>query len=195
MTPRFLFTPHVEKLKQYARKLKKELGVPHHVALNQAAQKINCHHWHHVIQLLAITHPTEEAYKNGLLFACDFSEANFDADFFVEDCFAEELFQQMRIELDPQKNLSSELAAENRTYSFYSDLDSLTFEHLEQLRYFRFIGTDVPLNIEGALTVIRKDFSFPPYFVRLKGKIFDLHAMYLMDKKGNIDKFVGNFDE
>lgn len=183
MKPPILFTPLVEKLKQHARKLKRELGVPYHVALDLTAQKINCHHWHHVTNWAAITAPTEDAYLNGLLFACDFSEANFEANFFTEDFFAKFLFLQMRIDLE---KVGSELNTKNNAFGYYSNLGLEIAEYLDELTYFRFTGKNAPQSVDDALNIISKDFFFPPKFVRFKGKFYDLNGIFLTDQNNNI---------
>lgn len=65
----------VEKLKQKARKLKKERGIPHHEALDQVAITSGFHHWHHVSEFAKAFEPTEQAYYFGVIIAMDIKDA------------------------------------------------------------------------------------------------------------------------
>ena len=81
----------VEKLKQKARKLRKDSGISHHDALDLVAQSAGFNHWHHVSESAKTFKPTEQAYYFGVIIAMDIKDA---MDFrdpsgrFVEDPFA-----------------------------------------------------------------------------------------------------------
>ncbi len=60
MRPQILITSSdVEKLKQRARKLKRESGILHREALDQVAKAVRFYHWHHVSDSAKAFEPTE----------------------------------------------------------------------------------------------------------------------------------------
>lgn len=197
MRPPILFTHHVEKLKQYAKKLKKEFGIPHHKALDLIAQQIHCHHWHHVTQLLSITEESEESYKNGLIVAFGFSEINDSATFFTEDNFVKSLILRERLEFDDNfiENIkSNNWINSHSNFSIYSDLDVEIIEYLNNFHYFKFTGKDIPKDFHKAIDVTRRDFFFPPRLVVLKGKFFDIHEILIIDSNNSIIGINYEFD-
>lgn len=154
----------VENIKQHASKVEKEFGISCREALNQAAKDFHFDHWDHVIEMATITAPTEEAFKDGLLIACDFSETNFEPEFFIEDHLALFFMQE---------------EAEQKNSNMYDA------EELENLIFFRYTGKDNPQNLEDALRAIRKDFFWCPRYVCLKGKVQDTFEEQTTDLDGN----------
>lgn len=170
-----IFTPSskVEKLKQKARKLKKEHGLPYHEALDQTAQQGRYHHWHHVTEMAAITEPSETAYRSGLLVAFDIKDAeSFDDELFTEDRFApffceEELWKTyLEIEDEEAPEFHDLLEPEQREY-FQDFMGNLIF--------YRYCEKNTPTSIEDAVKLINEYSFWMPDYVWLKGKLYDAY--------------------
>lgn len=179
----FTQSSYVEKLKQQARKLKKELGLSHHEALDQVAKNCRYHHWHHVTEMAAITAPTEEAYRSGLLVAYDISEADLDSKSFVQTdlvrFFCEEELWKIYLEIDDEEDPEfHDLPEEEQRRYFH--------EYLESLVFFRFTGENIPQNIEDALKLTNECSFWSPMYVWLKGKLCDTYGAPATDHDGNI---------
>lgn len=180
-----IFTPssHVEKLKQKARKLKRELGLSHHEALDQVAKKFYYHHWHHVIEMAAITAPTEEAYRNGLLVTFDVSEADLDSDFFVQAdlarYFCEEELWKTYLEIEDEEDPEFHDLPEQEQRQYFN-------EYLDSLVFFRFTGENIPQSIEDALKLTNECSFWSPMYVWIKGKIYDTYGAPATDQDGNV---------
>jgi len=183
-----IFTPsiHVEKLKQKAKKLKKELGISHHEALDQIAKQFRYHHWHHVTEMAAITAPTEEAYRNGVLVAYDFSDISdcyMEESPFVEDnlamYFCEDQLWQAYLEIDDDEEPEfHDLPEEERREYFADDYGRFVI--------LRFTGADIPQDVEYVLKLTRKFTFWPPQFVWIKGNIYNTYGAPVTSSNGEI---------
>lgn len=171
-----LITPSrkVEILKQKARRLKKELGLSHHEALNQIAKKFDYHHWHHVTKMQAITEPSEMAYRKGLLVAFDVKEAeDFDEEFFIEDSlspyFCEKELWENYLEISSvEDDEFHDLPETEQREHFQYFIDDLVF--------FRYTKKSVPKDIEGTLDFINKHSFWLPMYVWLKGDLYNTYG-------------------
>ena len=180
-----IFTPssHVEKLKQQARKLKKELGLAHHEALDQVAKKSHYLHWHHVTEMAAITEPTEYAHRNGLLVAFDDSEAELVSNPFIQTdlawYFCEEELWKTYLEIEDEEDPEFHDLPEQEQRQYFH-------EYLESLVFFRFTGKKIPQSVEDALKLTNEYSFWSPRYVWLKSKLYDTYGTPATDQDGNI---------
>lgn len=184
-----IFTPSsgVEKLKQKARKLKKEQGLSHHEALDQIAKQFRYHHWHHVTEMAAITEPSETAYRHDLLIAFDVKEAeSFDDELFIEDrlapLFCEEELWKIYLEMDhgdeDEDDDFHELPEPEQREYFQEFMNNLIF--------YRYVEKNTPKSIEDTLKFINEYSFWMPTYVWIKGKIYDTYGAPATDQDGNV---------
>lgn len=164
-----IFTPskNVEILKQKARTLKKEKGLSHHEALDQIAKQFHYHHWHHVTEMAAITAPSEEAHRNGLLFAFDIKQADsFDDELFIQDSlaswFCEKELWKIYVEMDDEDEDFHELPQSEQQEYFQDFMDNLVF--------YRYVGK--PITIEETLKFVNEYSFWMPTYIWVKGKLY-----------------------
>ena len=91
----------VERLKQKARKLKREKSIPHTQALDEVAVSAGFNHWHQVVQANDLLKPSEVALSSGCVMAFDVKDG-MDVDtsdgVLIEDHFLEMLTEkQLRL--------------------------------------------------------------------------------------------------
>lgn len=180
-----IFTPSrlVEKLKQQARKLKKEQGLSHREALDQVAKNLHYHHWHHVTEMAAITAPTEDAYRNGFLVAYDSSEADLDSDFLVEDdlswYFCEEGLWETYLEIEDEEDPEFHYLPEQKQREYFMDF-------INDLVFFRYVGEKIPNSVDDALKLTNECSFWSPMYIWIKGQIYDTYGAPATDPDGNI---------
>lgn len=176
----------VEKLKQKARRLKKDSGTPHHEALDQVAQAVGFNHWHHVSESAKSFQPTEQAYYFGVIIAMDMKDA---MDFrdpsggFVEDPFAfalcaDDIYAFSR-EIDGDDDaISDEEYAEDRREWMQYDLMNYVF--------FRYTSTNIPCSVENVVSIVREYSFWPPTFIWHKGAFQESPSDHALDEDGEI---------
>lgn len=176
----------VEKLKQKARKLKKDGGTPHHEALDQVAQSAGFNHWHHVSESAKAFKPTEQAYYFGVLIAMDVKDA---MDFrdpsgrFIEDDLAfalcaDDIYAYSR-EVD-----DDEAADEDRHYE--EDKNEWMQDMLMNYIFFRYVGTDIPARVEDVVALVRECSFWPPEFIWHRGTFQESPSDHAIDDDGEI---------
>jgi hypothetical protein len=175
----------VEKLKQKARKIKKEQGISHHEALDQVAKKFGFYHWHHVTEMAALTAPIEDAFRNGLIIAYDRSEADFDTDTFIEINeelalkFCRDELWRIYLEIEDEEDPEFHDLPEEDQREYFND-------HLMSLVFFQYTGGKIPKNIEEALKLTNEFSLWNPMYVWIRGKIHDTYGLPATDQDGNI---------
>lgn len=189
MRPQILIkSADVEKLKQQARKLKKESGVSHHEALDQVAKSVGFDHWHHVSESAKAFAPTESAYYFGVLIAMDIKDG---MDFrdetgqFVEDQLAfalctNDIYRYVREEEEE----NGEIDTNDPTYQ--EDLQDWMSDMSMNYIIFRLIGTDIPSTVDEVMTLIRKCSFWPPQFIWHKGVFQDSPNDLALDDNGEV---------
>lgn len=92
----------VERLKQKARKLKREKSIPHTQALDEIAVSAGFNHWHQVVQANDALKPSEVALSSGCVMAFDVKDG-MDVDtsdgVLIEDHFLEMLTEKQLFEI------------------------------------------------------------------------------------------------
>lgn len=177
ITPRYI----VERLKQKARKLKKEQNIPHHLALDLVAKENNLfHHWHHVTESAAETKKTEDAYNYGLIVGVDIKEAldsEPDENYFIRDEQAisfleDELRQRIEnyIEIDDEFNPKK---LPNHQLVDKEELEEDIRDGISSLIFYRYQQNSIPQIKDELLNLIHEHFYFQPDYIWLKGKLIE----------------------
>lgn len=176
----------VEKLKQKARKLKKDSGTPHHEALDQVAHAAGFNHWHHVSESAKTFKPTEQAYYFGVIIAMDVKDAT---DFhdpsgeFVEDPFAFALCADDIYAFSREAD-GDEGAGEDTHYE--EDKNEWMQDEIMNYVCFRLTGSNVPEHVNDVVTMVRKCSFWPPVFIWHKGVFQESPSDQAVDEDGEI---------
>lgn len=149
----------VERLRRKAKKLKKDTGVSHHDALDLVARDMRFPDWHHVIEAAKATEPSEQAFKAGLVIGVDRKEID-----------GVNLSRLTHFTLDEQAIIFLLTEYEKRHPKPWTEDDEFGALDFEGLAYFRPKGV-VPGTLEETLKVCQEDFFWPPWYVRLRGKV------------------------
>jgi hypothetical protein len=171
----------VEKFKQKARKLKRETGIPHYQALEQVAQDAGLPNWHHITKYAAITSLNETAFRHGIVICMDIKEGwDFRAQEagFVEDWdvsyFAEnDLRQNYLNSEDDDGILFSESNTPEELAEYFENNDGDSTWMMNDM-FFRFVGTEIPSELEQVLAIVRKYSFWQPYYVWIQGTFHSL---------------------
>ncbi len=162
----------VEKLKQKARKLKRDSGISHHDALDQTAKAAGFNHWHHVSESANAFKPTEQAYYFGVIIAMDIKDA---MDFrdpsggFVEDPFAFALCADDIYAYSRAADEDGESAGDDPNYK--EDKEEWMQDRFMDYVFFRYTGSDIPESAEAVVAKVHEcESSFwLPEFIWHKG--------------------------
>ncbi|HRI90358.1 MAG TPA: hypothetical protein PLS93_01745 [Accumulibacter sp.] len=177
----------VEKLKQRARKLKKDSGTPHHEALDQVAQAAGFNHWHHVSESAKTFKPTEQAYYFGVIIAMDLKDSETFHDTsgsFVEDEFAfslcaDDLYESLCESVDDDGVLIRDRYSE-------AELKEMAQDDLMNYVFYRFTGTNIPKRVQGVVDMVRPYSFWPPTLIWLRGVLEDGPSDHALDEDGEI---------
>ena len=178
----------VEKLKQKARKLKKDSGTPHHESLDQVAQAAGFNHWHHVSESAKAFKPTEQAYYFGVIIAMDVKDAmdfRDPAGGFVEDPLAfalcaDDIYAFSR-EVDGDDD---EGAGEDPHYE--EDKNEWMQDEMMNYVFFRHTGSNVPEHVNDVVAMVRECSFWPPVFIWHKGSFQESPSDHAIDEDGEI---------
>jgi len=178
---------NVEKLKQKARKIKKDSGIPHHEALNQVAKAAGFNHWHHVSESAKSFEPTEQAYFFGTIIAMDVKDAMDFRDLsggFVEDPFAstfcaDDIYAYIR-----EADEDSDMVEDDPHYE--EDKKDWVMDELMNFVFFRFTGTKVPENVDEVVKMVREYSFWPPEFIWHKGTFQECPSDTALNEDGEI---------
>ena len=176
----------VERLKQKARKLKRDTGISHHEALDQVAKAAGLNHWHHVSESANAFKPTENAYYFGVIIAMDMKDVEFrdPSGRFVEDPMAiamcaDDIYAHIR-----EADDDGEFDTAGQEYK--DDLEEWFSGEAMNYVYFRYTGTDVPVSVEDVVTMAREFSFWPPEFIWHKGTFQESPSHDALDEDGEI---------
>jgi len=178
---------NVERLKQKARKLKKDSGIPHHEALDQIALKSGFNHWHHVSESAKTFEPTEKAYFFGVIIAMDIKDAQ---DFrdptgrFIEDelafsLCADDIYRYIR-----EADEDGVLADDDPDYE--EDKQEWMADGLMNFTFFRFTPAKLPASIDDVVTMSGECSFWLPVFIWYKGALHESPSDQALDENGNV---------
>lgn len=177
----------VEKLKQKARKLKKDQGIPHHEALDQVAKGAGFNHWHHVAESVKAFESTEQAYYFGVVIAMDVKDA---MDFrdpsgrFVEDSAAFALCADDIYTYIREAGEDADMLADDPHYE--EDKQEWMMDGLMNYVFFRYTGAGIPANINEVVEIVNECSFWPPEFIWYKGTFQECPSNTALDEDGNV---------
>lgn len=188
MYHRMIKTPDVQRLKQKARILKREKSISHTHALDEVSKDNGFNHWHDVVQSNALIIPAEKAIADGVVMAFDVKDG-MDIDtsdgiliqddllLFLTQNQLYEIYSNFIEEDDEQGRKLKDIYPEKELKGYFvSECDFM---------FFRIEPGSVN-TIDEALALARKYSFWPPFYIWIKGEIFDTRNMPAQDDDGNI---------
>jgi len=173
-----LTTKEVEQLKQKARALKKEFGIPHHQALDLAAKTEGLHHWKHVCESSNLMQPTEKTFYFGIFLSMNWKESSslrtydgvFIPDQRLEYFCKQELREYLECCIDYDEGLNRPFKAslsEREFNEFFS-------EWFEEKVFFRLDPDRKIKTFQQVLRLHRTRSMWPPQFIWIQGERYSL---------------------
>lgn len=165
----------ISRLKQRARRMKREKDIPHHEALEITARAAGFDNWHQAAEAAEKCKPIEDAYYHGYLLAFDPSEVPDTEDKdsplrwepYAFELLQDRLFENYASQLDEEdpegRPISETLDPSDLKEYFSDDWGSMFF--------FRLKRSDQVATIELLLSLVSKHSFWPPHFVFFKGKL------------------------
>lgn len=180
-------TQNVERMKQKARKLKREKAITHTQALDEVAKKARFNHWHEVVQANAHFIPAETALAEGCVLAFD-TKDGMDIDtsdgVLIEDDLLEMLTQHQLFEI--YCNFIDEEDEKRRPYKEIYPDDELRENFVDESTFMFFRLKDATNKSLKDVLILAREYSFwPPYYIWLKGELFDTSDLPVEDSNGN----------
>lgn len=180
-------TQNVERMKQKARKLKREKAITHTQALDEVARAARFNHWHEVVQANAHFIPTETALAEGYVLAFD-TKDGMDIDtsdgVLIEDHLLEMLTQHQLFEI--YSNFIDEDDEKRRPYKEIYPDDELRENFVDESTFMFFRLKDTTdKSLKDVLALTRQYSFWPPYYIWIKGELFDTHNLPVEDDSGN----------
>ena len=180
-------TPNVERMKQKARKLKREKAITHTQALDEVAKAARFNHWHEVVQANAHFIPAETALAKGYVLAFD-TKDGMDIDtsdgVLIEDHLLEMLTQNQLFEI--YSNFIDEEDEKRRPYKEIYPDDELRENFVDEATFMFFrLNNAKDKSLKDVLTLAREYSFWPPYYIWLKGELFDTRDLPAEDSDGN----------
>jgi hypothetical protein len=150
-------------LQKKAKALKKTNNIPHHEALDIIARELRFTNWEHLKKSQKETGVSENAYRNGLLWAMDIKDAEpLETDGISQDAQAQMLILSDFVKLRGGVN-------EEDQY-FLEDL-------LDMNIFYRYEGK-TPNKIQEARDLIQEYFFFSPQYIWLRGEWYDMYGKF-----------------
>lgn len=180
----------VSRLKQRARRMKRDQSIPHHEALQLVAKAAGFDNWLQVVESAESCRPTEEAFRLGFLIAFDPSELPdiedeafpFHWDPYAFDLLKPELLKccgSQADEEDPEdRPMSETMDPEELLAYFEADWSSMYFLRLKYPQQAS--------SIEVLMKLVTKHSFWLPRFVFEKGRILDTYGLQVPDDAGEI---------
>lgn len=180
-------TQNVERMKQKARKLKREKAITHTQALDEVAKVARFNHWHEVVQANAHFIQAETALAEGCVLAFD-TKDGMDIDtsdgVLIEDHLLEMLTQHQLFEI--YGNFIDEEDAQGRPLKEIYPDDELRENFVDESTFMFFRLNDAKdKSLKDVLALTRQYSFWPPYYIWLKGELFDTHNLPVEDDSGN----------
>jgi len=178
----------VERLKQKARKLKREKSIPHTQALDEVAVSAGFNHWHQVVQANDLLKPSEVALSSGCVMAFDVKDG-MDVDtsdgVLIEDHFLEMLTEKQLFEIyanspdedDEQNRPLKETLSDSELHEYFRDDCSFM--------YFRLAEPHANKPLKEVLALIRQYSFWMPQYIWLQGHLIDTYHLPAEDENGN----------
>ncbi len=183
----------VSHLKQRARNLKREGEVPHHEALEIAAEAAGFDSWHQIAEAAEQCRPIEDAYSKGFLLAFDPSEVpdveNDESPMkweeYAFELLRKELFEKYCAQPDEEdpggRPISETLDSDDLKEYFEDDWGGMCFFRLRR-------PTDA-LSLDQLLPLVAKHSFWMPRLVFAKGELIDAYGLPATDENNEIVGF------
>ena len=183
-------TKTFEILKQKAKKLKKETGIPHHKALEKIALDSGLNNWKKVCLGNEPYKLSEEAYKNGAILAMDIKDgmesmgikdvdlvedSTVIADVIRADVYLN--FINSINEDDPQKRNIKESMSEIEINEWFK-------EYINGFLFFRINKNS--LSMKQVLGISNRYFFFPPEFIFINGQYLNTYDFPATNESGKV---------
>lgn len=176
MYQRIIKTPDVERLKQRARKLKREKSISHIQALDKVAKDVGFNHWHDVVKSNSLIIPAEKAIADGVVIAFDLKQG-MDVDtsdgMLIRDDQLISLVENQLCEI--YSNVIAEHDEQRRKYKDYfnkEDLEQHLLERCWDLMYFR-VAPGFVNTLDEAFHLAGKYSFWMPLYIWMNGEICD----------------------
>lgn len=180
-------TQNVERMKQKARKLKREKAITHTQALDEVAKAARFNHWHEVVQANAHFIPAETAFAEGYVLAFD-TKDGMDIDtsdgVLIEDHLLEMLTQHQLFEI--YSNFIDEEDLQGRPLKEIYPDDELRENFVDESTFMFFRLNDAKdKSLKDVLALTRQYSFWPPFYIWLKGELIDTRNLPVEDDSGN----------
>lgn len=175
-----LLTEDLEKLKQRARKMKREQGISHHEALELVARSSGFANWHQAVKANNVMAETESAVRDGIVIAMDIKEIDGAKEIplptgkgrFVQDqmlrmFYREFFYHQVCDDVDE---------TDGRPYretSTDEEIREIADEILWEHDFFRFVGNPDALDAESTVRLVAEAMFWAPRYVWIKGEVYE----------------------
>lgn len=180
----------ISRLKQRARRMKREKDIPHHEALEITAKAAGFDNWHQVAEAAEKCKPIEDAYRRGFLLAFDPSEVPDTEDEdsplkwepYAFNLLQDRLFENYASQLDeedPDERPISETLDPSDLKEYFSD-------DWGSIYFFRLKRSDQVATIEQLLSLVSKHSFWPPHFVFFKGKLVNTYRQPALNADGEV---------
>lgn len=185
---RIISSVTVDRLKQKARKLKRERSITHTQALDEIAVSAGFNHWHQVVKANDLLKPSEIALSLGCVMAFDVKDG-MDVDtsdgVLIEDHFLEALTENQLFEIyanspdeyDEQNRPLKETLSDSELHKYFRDEYSFM--------YFRLVETHANKPLKELLPLIRQYSFWMPQYIWLQGHLIDTYHLPAEDESGN----------
>ncbi|HEK1826538.1 hypothetical protein [Pseudomonas aeruginosa] len=180
----------ISRLKQRARRIKREKDIPHHEALEITAKAAGFDNWHQVAEAAEKCKLIEDAYLRGFLLGFDPSEVPDTEDdnsplkwepyafYLLQDRLFKNYASQLDEEDPDERAISETLDPKDLKEYFSDDWSSMYF--------FRLKCPEQVVTIEQLLSLVSKHSFWPPYIVFFKGRLVDTYVQPALDVNGEV---------
>ncbi|EGV28614.1 plasmid-related protein [Thiorhodococcus drewsii AZ1] len=176
----FVSTDDLQRLKQRARHIKREQGIPHHEAIEAVARSVHFDNWQQVVVAHEAMLPTETAAREGVVFAMDFKDAEvcqgrpieLPDGRYVEDellglFFEECVYQLARDESDEEDGRPG------HEHFSEEELREFVEEALFELVFYRYEGDRLPTSADEIAQQVAGECFFGPQYIWIAGQLQD----------------------
>jgi hypothetical protein len=175
-----ILTEDLEKLKQRARKMKREQGISHHEALELVAQSSGLANWHQAVKANKAMSETESSVRDGIVIAMEIKETDgakeiplpagkgrFVQDQMLKMFYKEFFYHQICDDVDE---------TDGRPYretSTDEEIREIADEILWEHAFFRFVGNADALDAESIVRLVAEAMFWAPRYVWIKGEVYE----------------------
>jgi|GEM_PF-507659 len=189
-------TVEFEKLKQKAKRLKKEKGILHHEALDMVASEFGAmaskrHQkygnvpqtiflWKHIAEAHKQTKMAEDAINDGFVVLIDpKNDPHCDTEYFAHDmqleCLCEDMIKELYLQrTEPEFDGDEEIIPTEESLLEWFEDEFSKFQYSQYSFGFFRLKKDIPDSKDEAIEIYFKEFFFAPEFIVFKGKAFDM---------------------